>query len=283
MEKNLAFISYRRDDEGPSARFIKAELERYFGAGQVFMDVDNIRGADNWMNAIDENLQNATVVIAVIGRNWLKIQDEFFRRRIDDEKDWVRREIEFALEKKITLVPFLIGCKMPVEEALPESLKAMAATQALSLSAANWRNDMAKLFDLMKSNGFLVNQAALPMPVPVKDMLFPGPLTINQVNEELKDFSGWKIVDYFSRDIIPQAGVAIEKTFEFESFKKAIEFINFTAKHISKVKHHPEWENIWRSVRVRLSTWDIGHKITSLDISLAKFMEAAYSEKNQST
>jgi pterin-4a-carbinolamine dehydratase len=278
---NLAFISYRRDDEGPSARFIKAELERYFGTDQVFMDVDNIRGADNWMNSIDENLENATVVIAVIGRNWLKVQDEFFRRRIDDERDWVRREIEFALENNITLVPFLIGCAMPVEEALPEALKKMVAVQALSLSAANWRNDMAKLFELMKNQGFSINQAALPMPVPVKDMLFPGPLTINQVNEELEGFSGWKVVDYFSRDIIPQAGVAIEKTFEFKSFKKAIEFISFTAKHITKIKHHPEWENIWRSVRVRLSTWDIGHKITALDISLAKFMEDAFLEINQ--
>jgi pterin-4a-carbinolamine dehydratase len=281
MANNLAFISYRRDDEGPSARFIKAELERYFGANQVFMDVDNIRGADNWMITIDEYLEKATVLIAVIGRNWLKVQDEFYRRRIDDANDWVRKEIEFALTKNITLVPFLIGCTMPIAEALPEPLKKMASVQALSLSAANWRSDMAKLFDLLKNSGFAINQAALPMPVPEKDMLFPGPLTISQVHEELQNISGWKVVDYFSRDETPQAGVAIEKIFIFKSFKKAIQFMNVTAKHMAKIKHHPEWENIWTSVRVRLSTWDIGHKITALDISLAKFMEDAFVEINQ--
>ena len=47
-KKPIVFISYRRDDEGPTSRFIKAELDKAFGLGHVFMDLDNIRVADNW-------------------------------------------------------------------------------------------------------------------------------------------------------------------------------------------------------------------------------------------
>jgi pterin-4a-carbinolamine dehydratase len=281
MKKNLAFISYRRDDEGPSARFIKAELERYFGTDQIFMDVDNIRGGENWKNTIDENLENATILIAVIGRNWLQIHDEFFRRRIDGENDWVRREIEFAIEKKITLIPFLIGSKMPKEEALPDSLKKLAEMNFLSLSVEDWRSDIAKLFNILKKNNFLVNHTILPMPEPDSNAMFPPPLKPDRVTEELKEYPGWKILEYYSREVTPQPGLAIEKIFEFKSFEKAIEFIATVSRYISEIQHHPEWENLWTSVRVRLSTWDLSHKITELDISLAKYMETKYSEINQ--
>ncbi|MEP7107961.1 MAG: 4a-hydroxytetrahydrobiopterin dehydratase, partial [Ferruginibacter sp.] len=275
------FISYRREDEGFSSRFIKAELERFFGTDQVFMDVDNIRIADNWMDIIGENLKRATILIAVIGKNWLRMQDEYYRRRIDNEDDWVRKEIEFALKEKITIVPFLIGCNMPDAVALPGPLKKITEFQAITLSASYWRNDMANLVALMKKNGFSESSQILPMPTPVKDMLFPLSLTIHQINEELKEFNGWRIVEYFSKEKLPQPGIAIEKVFEFESFEKAIGFINTVSKHISEIQHHPEWENLWKSVRIRLSTWDIGHKVCSLDISLAKFIEKEFSAINE--
>lgn len=278
MESPLAFISYRRDDEGPAARFIKGELERLFGADQIFMDLDNIRIADNWMKVIDRNLERATILIVIIGKSWLKIQDEYFRRRIDNEHDWVRREIEFSIKRKIPIISFLIGCNLPSEEALPGHLKELTHFQTLSLSASYWRNDMANLITLLKENGFSGNFDELPMPTPIKDMLFPLALTASQIKDELIQFAGWKVVEYFSKEKIPQPGTAVEKIFKFESFEKAIEFIYTVSKHVTEIQHHPEWENLWKSVRVRLSTWDIGHKVSNLDISLAIYMENKFSE-----
>lgn len=100
MKKQLVFISYRRDDEGYTAGFINAELERHFGTEQIFMDVSDIRIGDNWIEQIESNLGQATILIAIIGRNWLKLQDKYFRRRLDNEDDWVRKEIQYAIKKR---------------------------------------------------------------------------------------------------------------------------------------------------------------------------------------
>ncbi len=45
---------------------------------------------------------------------------------------------------------------------------------------------------------------------------------------------------------------------------------------VMKTQHHPRWENIWRTVNVWLSTWDIGHKPSRLDVDLAREMERVY-------
>lgn len=42
--------------------------------------------------------------------------------------------------------------------------------------------------------------------------------------------------------------------------------------------HHPRWENIWKTVRVYLTTWDIGHRISDRDIQLARYFDRAYVE-----
>jgi len=40
--------------------------------------------------------------------------------------------------------------------------------------------------------------------------------------------------------------------------------------------HHQRWENIWRAVRVYLTTFDIGHQVTDRDVQLAKYFDRAY-------
>ena len=41
-----------------------------------------------------------------------------------------------------------------------------------------------------------------------------------------------------------------------------------------KLDHHPEWFNVYNRVEVVLATHDAGG-VTALDVSLARFMEAA--------
>ncbi len=47
---------------------------------------------------------------------------------------------------------------------------------------------------------------------------------------------------------------------------------------IKELKHHPRWENQWRTVTVYLSTWDIGFRISQLDIDLAGILDRIYKE-----
>ena len=35
---------------------------------------------------------------------------------------------------------------------------------------------------------------------------------------------------------------------------------------IDAMDHHPRWENLWRSLIVSLTTWDIGHEISDGDV-----------------
>jgi len=81
----------------------------------------------------------------MIGPLWLKA-DADGRRRLDDPDDFVRQEIEAALDSGKSLIPLLVGgAKMPATDELPPSLAALARRQAVVLSDVNWRGDLTQL------------------------------------------------------------------------------------------------------------------------------------------
>lgn len=45
---------------------------------------------------------------------------------------------------------------------------------------------------------------------------------------------------------------------------------------IEQVNHHPRWENVYRTLRVALSTWDIGHRISYADAMLAQAFDRTF-------
>ena len=76
--------------------------------------------------------------------------------------------------------------------------------------------------------------------------------------------TGWTLVD--GRD-------AIEKTFTFKTFVQAFGWMTQAAIWAEKLNHHPEWSNVYKTVKVTLSTHD-ADGLTSLDVKLAKKMDA---------
>lgn len=276
MKRPLAFISYRRNDEGVSARFIKSELEREFGKESVFMDLDNIRTSNNWQDLINQSLEAATVLIAIIGPKWLQLTDEHYRRRIDFQDDWVNIEISTALKKHIPIIPVLVGRESIFPEAaLPENIRGLAKIQGIKLSALNWRDSLASIVTAMKANGFS-SSYEFSFPEIDENLLMPLPLPVDVLNQKLKALPGWKIVEYYSREQQPKAGLAIEKVYRLGNFKKAFDFMQKVAKKVNELNHHPEWENVWGTVRIRFSTWDISHQVTRLDLDLAKACDDLY-------
>jgi 4a-hydroxytetrahydrobiopterin dehydratase len=83
-----------------------------------------------------------------------------------------------------------------------------------------------------------------------------------EVNKKLKRLSGWKMVR--SRN-------AITKTFKFDSFVSAFNWMTTIAVYAEQKNHHPEWFNVYNNVEVTLSTHDVSG-ITQLDIDMAKQM-----------
>jgi pterin-4a-carbinolamine dehydratase len=76
-------------------------------------------------------------------------------------------------------------------------------------------------------------------------------------------------------------GIEIMRTYKFASFKDAVSFIHESAIHINKINHHPRWENVFRSVTVWLSTWDINHRISQWDVDLAEYLDTLFQDYKQ--
>ena len=85
------------------------------------------------------------------------------------------------------------------------------------------------------------------------------PYLLNE--EELKELiakiPGWDINSKY-----------IKREFNFANFIEAFSFMTKIALICEKYNHHPNWENVYSKVTIRLSTHDLGG-ITNLDQTLA--------------
>jgi 4a-hydroxytetrahydrobiopterin dehydratase len=64
----------------------------------------------------------------------------------------------------------------------------------------------------------------------------------------------------------------LHKEFQFKDFNEAFGFMTRAALVAESMDHHPEWFNVYKTVRVDLATHDAGG-ITELDFALAGRME----------
>lgn len=139
------FISYRREDAAGYAGRLEEALEQKLGHGAVFRDVLDIAPGDDFAQAIRQRLAAVRTVLVLIGPRWLGA-DAGGARRIDDERDFVRLEVQLALQSGAQVVPVLLpGATMPGEGELPEAVKALARRNALTLGEAHWAADVRRL------------------------------------------------------------------------------------------------------------------------------------------
>ena len=145
------FISYRVDDEPYGAALLDQALSEEFGTGQIFRASRSIRPGDNFRTELLATLNECTILLAVIGSRWLAASTDG-HRRIDDESDWVRREIAAALRRGIRVIPILVAdARMPVESDLPAELAGLASCQYLHLHYRNVGYDVAHVVDELRN------------------------------------------------------------------------------------------------------------------------------------
>ena len=99
------FICYRREDSAGFARGIYDRLAQRLGRDNVFFDVDDIEPGLDFFEILSERVGKCDALVAVIGRNWISVADRNERRRLDDPDDFVRIEIEAALEPEYASFP----------------------------------------------------------------------------------------------------------------------------------------------------------------------------------
>ena len=78
-----------------------------------------------------------------------------------------------------------------------------------------------------------------------------------ELNELVNIIPGWEI-----------KSKQIQREFNFANFIEAFSFMTKVALICEKFNHHPNWENVYSKVIIRLNTHDLGG-ITNLDQTLA--------------
>lgn len=276
MGQPLAFISYRRSDSSLASQALHIQLRERFGPSRVFMDVGAIAVGDQWADRLRRAINKATVVLAVVGTGWLKAADAFGRRRLDQPNDWVRLEILTALAARTPILPLLIGggSEMLPAEGLPPELQPLLNVQMLRLREERWDDDVDLVVAaLVKDYGFIASDRRVILPQP--EIQIPA-LAEAQLSDALQTLPGWEPVETLVAGDYPNARQELRKAYRFPSFTAAIEFMRAAVDPIQKLQHHPRWENQWRTVTVFLSTWDVGNRITQLDVNLAHQLDAVY-------
>jgi WD40 repeat protein len=147
------FISYRREETEYAAGWLYDVLAERFGGNRLFKDVDSIDPGDDFAEVIAREVASCQLLLALIGDRWLTVVDEQGRRRLDDPADFVRLEIEAALQRGIRVVPMLVGrARMPRAAELPPSLAKLATRQAVVLPAERFRAEAGRLIAVIERN-----------------------------------------------------------------------------------------------------------------------------------
>lgn len=275
------FINYRRDDSAEAAQALYSQLIQHFSLADVFMDVNSVERGSVWPERLAQAVERCAAMICVIGPKWLFAWDAYGRRRIDLPDDWVRREIERALDRGIPIYPVLVGDSEPLPgDALPASIAALADRQASRLARSDWMGDLRNLVmrlerdDVIADYHSSLDHPAYPDPEKVK---LP-PLGEARLAEVLTELTAW---EPFSEHLLreyPFERQSLQRRIAFTSFAAAMQFMAEAASIFSRLDHNPRWGNEWQMVTIRLTTWDAGNRVTELDVTTALEIEALVDE-----
>lgn len=90
-------------------------------------------------------------------------------------------------------------------------------------------------------------------------------LTEEEIGNRLKDFPGWSYGDD-----------KITKEFQFESFDKALKFLNELAPFCDRIDHHPDIHIYYKKVVFDLQRFSVGGKVTPRDFRVASEIERLF-------
>lgn len=96
----------------------------------------------------------------------------------------------------------------------------------------------------------------------------PQPLNADEIDVVLQRLPGWTLEDN-----------RIAKEFEFKDFVDSLGFLNRLVPFFELKDHHPDVHIFYNRVKFELSRYDIGGKVTDLDIEVAKRIEHEYAAR----
>jgi len=88
--------------------------------------------------------------------------------------------------------------------------------------------------------------------------LMPSKLDQAAIDQKLKEIPAWSLVDG-----------KLHRELKFDDFVQAFGFMSKVAIVAEKMDHHPEWFNVYSTVKIDLNTHDVGG-LSQLDFDLAQ-------------
>ena len=162
--ENTVFISYRRTNFWTALAVFQNLTQHGF---DVFLDYRSIPSGD-FEQVITENVKARAHFIVILGPYTLE--------RCNEPGDWLRREIEFAIETKRNIIPLMIEgfdfTSLSTEKSLTGKLANLQKYNAIGIPAEYFDEAMAKL----RGASFLGR--------PLESILHPVSDLTNQITDE---------------------------------------------------------------------------------------------------
>ena len=145
------FINYRRQDTEGYVGRLYDHLLKEFKPHEIFMDVQNIKPGGDFVQALEDAVSECDIFLAVIGTHWLTVTNDEGERRLDEWNDYVRIEIELALQYDKIVIPVLVGgAKVPPPSQLPDSIEKLSRRNGLTLTHTRFATDVEDLINFLR-------------------------------------------------------------------------------------------------------------------------------------
>ncbi|MQY27700.1 toll/interleukin-1 receptor domain-containing protein [Nocardia aurantia] len=139
------FLSYRITDSAYAVREISKRMAERIGRDNVFRDDDSLELGSSYARRIRREVEQCDLLVAVIGPHWLDA-DEHGRRRLDDDRDWVRYEIRTAYERATPVIPVLLDdTELPAVAELPADIRTLGRSQYWRIRQRTMDSDIGDL------------------------------------------------------------------------------------------------------------------------------------------
>jgi TolB-like protein/tetratricopeptide (TPR) repeat protein len=210
-------ISYRRGDDPHAVDRLFETLRRALHPYRIFLDVENIPVGTDFEEHLKRQVSSCSVLLAVMGSRWLDIRGDDGERRLDNPRDFVRIEIETALDRGIPVVPVLLdNTAMPTADQLPGELKALTKRQNWEVTRKSFAADAAGLAQriIQILAGAAAVQPSAEPAAPVADALaLPDKPSIAVL--PFQNMSGDREQEYFADGMVEEITTALSRVRQF--------------------------------------------------------------------
>ncbi|MBL0939370.1 MAG: toll/interleukin-1 receptor domain-containing protein [Gemmatimonadaceae bacterium] len=157
MPESKFFISYSRGESGYVAATIHNRLAEHFGSAYTFLDVHAIPAGMDFRKALTDGVSSCRAMVVLMDEQWVAQRRERDALHDNGTPDWIRFEVEQALQRDIPVIPVLLDRALPPRpEDLPSSLKDLAFRNAIEIrSGSDFDHHLERLVQALHDTGGL--------------------------------------------------------------------------------------------------------------------------------